>query len=96
MSLFKRTPAQKYKRSDKKIQSLRDKRSKLDPDVPWEAKKINKINSQIHEQKVNQHIADKEMSGNHYKKTNVTVNLNKNNSKKSVEFHGHYHSGKKK
>lgn len=90
-----KSPQEKIRIADRSTQRLRDKRSKLDPEV--DSKKIWKINKKIHENNVEIGIAEKELSQPVRKKTNITtnINFNKNDNSKSVQFHGHYHNHKK-
>lgn len=92
----KKSPQDRIRKSDKKIQKLRDKRSKLDTNSPDYEKKQWKINNKIHKQKVEIKIAEKELEQPVKKTTNVNNNFNYNKTEKGVHLHAHYHNGKKK
>lgn len=112
MFFKKKTASERIKIADKKRQKLRDKRSKLEKTkkhgfVPREEKekyekKINKINNKIHVQSLEIDLASKELKRPVNNKTtnntkiNAQISFNKNITKKSVEFHGHYHANKSK
>lgn len=91
-----KTPQERIRIADKRIQRLRNQRSNIsqfyDSDKFWQ------INQEIHRNKVEIEIAKAEMKQPVKKTTNVTTNisLNKTDKSKSVQFHGHYHNNKKK
>lgn len=96
---WKKSPARQYISADKKIQKLRNKRSKLDEKSPDYQQQVNAINGKIHDQNVVKRVSELQLQ--HPKvdaskrSTNVSVNVSKKVSKKSYEAHAHYHAAPK-
>lgn len=91
-----KSPQARIRKSERKKQKLRNKRSTLNPDSPDFEKKQWKINNKIHNQNVEIRIAEKELEQPVKKTTNVNTSFNYNKTESGVHIHGHYHSGKKK
>lgn len=96
---WKKSPDKQYISADKKIQKLRNKRSRLDDKLPDYQKRVNVINGKIHDLNVVKHVSELQLT--HPKvdaskrSTNVSVNVSKKVSKKSYEAHAHYHAAPK-
>lgn len=92
----KKTPQDRIRTEDKKIQKLRDKRSKLDS---FDQDKAMKINKKIHKSKVEIDIAKRELKQPKTEIKNTTNNVSVSKNDNSKQFHGHFHyhnNGKKK
>lgn len=86
-------PADRIRAADKSTQRLRKKRSKLSPVL--DKKKIKRINSKIHKNKVETKIAYCELAHPETKKTTNNVSFNYSKNEKQLHMHGHYHSSNK-
>lgn len=96
---WRKSPDKQYISADKKIQKLRNKRSRLDISAPNYNKKVNAINSKIHEQNVIKHVSELKLLHPRIdaskRSTNVNFSVSKEVSKKSFEAHAHYHAAPK-
>lgn len=97
---WKKSPDKQFISADKKIQKLRNKRSKLDKKSPDYQMQVNAINGKIHDQNVIKHVSELKLQhppvDASTRNTNVNVTFNKTESKKSFEPHAHYHAASNK
>ena len=100
MGLFKKDPSKEYVKEHKKVLRLSKKRNDLEKNGgQWENRdKIDKCNKKMSIALAKRDAAQAQLQNppSVTKNTNVTVNVSRQQNKKSVEFHGHYHAAPKK
>ena len=99
MSLFKKDPAKEFTGAQKNISRLGKKREKLKKDGEWKHQdEIADLNRKMSVQFARKEAAAMQLQNPApvTKKTNVNVSISRQQNKKSVEFHGHYHAEPKK